>query len=552
MSRTLFIAGKKNWSVVLVVLIIIMAIRLPAQNQEVLSEDAKDSVAKFLKANDQNYNVLESEIKILCFEKNDIPDAYLFKFKPKGFTVVSSKSRGSSILAYSFNNNFADIDTYEWNVAMAIIRKILDSKPHQNKTPEKAPSSRALYGPYVYTMWGQVNCYDINNQLINVSNIYTPNHYAPGCVAISQATIMHHYKWPPRGVGAHAYTDLSGSSTGYYAANYGDSEYDWSLMLDKYRNQETTLAQRQAVGDLAFDAAISIYTDFEWDGSTSNVNRIPTAYANYFRFTSLHMSESNSSFWSLLDENMMNKNPVILSVSGPAGGHSVVCDGLNTDGNDYFYHLNMGWWGITNGWYKIRGSFDAGTYNVVDGAVMNIIPEPYLLPPEIYSESSSARIHWSYPENIEIQAFELQNSINNGSWQTLSSSILDTSYTITPDINNTNSYRVRAKTNGTWYTNSWSTTVNLIVHNVSVDEYTSHFINVYPNPFSSKLHIEVDNMQEIQLLEIFDVLGEKVFSTKHAGQSIPRTINTNNWKQGLYIIRISGDNQVLCKTLTKQ
>lgn len=542
MKRTSIIVCKILSLVGLVVLLVIITNQLPAQNQEMLNEDTKITVHELLKANNQNLNIVDSEIISLCIENNDIPDAYLLKFQPKGFAIVSSKSRGASILAYSFNNNFADIGTREWNVGMALIRKVLASNTQQNNASEK-PSLRVLYGPYVHTMWGQVNCYDNNSQLINVSNIYTPNHYAPGCVAVSQITIMHHYKWPPRGTGAHAYTDLSGSSTGYYAANYGDSEYNWSLMLDKYRYQVSTLDQRQAVGDLAFDAAISIFMDFEWDGSTSNVNRIPTAYANYFRFTSLYMSESNSSFWGLLDANMINENPAILSVSGPAGGHSVVCDGLNIDGNEYFYHLNMGWWSYSNGWYKIRGSFDAGTYNVIDGAVMNIIPEPYVLPPEIHYESSSTKVHWSYPENVEIEVFELQTSINNGSWQTLSSSILDTCFTITPNIINTNSYRVRAKTNGIWYNNSWSNTVNLIACNVSVDENTKRFINVYPNPFSSELLIEAENMYGIRLVEIFDVTGKKVFSTKHTEQSMTRVISTKNWKQGVYLMKISGDDQ---------
>jgi hypothetical protein len=72
-------------------------------------------------------------------------------------------------------------------------------------------------------------------------------------------------------------------------------------------------------------------------------------------------------------------------------------------------------------------------------------------------------------------------------------------------------------------------------------------ISVYPNPVSEYLNISLDNMdytRDVYYLEILDISGRIV---------IPRiwlnncnsTINTNNLKSGLYIIRVSKDNQLI-------
>ena len=389
--------------------------------------------------------------------------------------------------------------------------------------------------------------------MIKVSNIYTPNHYAPGCVAISQVSIMHHYNWPPRGTGAHAYTDNSGNCTGYYAANYSDSEYNWSIMLDRYRNVESTYQQKEPVGDVAFDVAISLFMDFEAAGATSNVNRIPTSFANYFRFTSLYRDKNTSGFWSLLDSNMVRKKPAVLAVSGSLGGHSVVCDGLKIeDGNQYFYHLNMGWWSVSNGWYKIRGSFNAGSYTAIDGAVMNIIPEPYLLTPVVLSDSAITQLCWMYPENAEAEAFEVQVSIDGGSWQTISDNTTDTCYGLAPNINKSYSYRVRAKTNGIWYTNSWSNTAYLRIHYASIDEAAEPLVKVYPNPFSNQLKLNFDKHLCVGTVDIYTVTGKIIYSGIVDEHTQNLIINSQKWNKGIYIVKIvCSDVTLSIKTIKK-
>jgi len=243
---------------ILLFLVVLISLHLRAQSSHVDLNMAKQLVSIFLTNNTHNPVCDERNVIILFSDDTDMPNAYLFNLNPVGFVIVSSTNKVSPILAYSFENDFAEKNTSERNITLEIVKEIVTNKVNNYElsiTENKAKD--VVYGPYVSNMWGQVNCYNDEGQLINVSNIYTPNHYAPGCVAISQVTLMRHYNWPPRGTGAHAYTDNSGSSRGYYAANYADSEYDWAIMLDRYRAKESTSTQRRPVGDVVFDVAIS-------------------------------------------------------------------------------------------------------------------------------------------------------------------------------------------------------------------------------------------------------------------------------------------------------
>ncbi len=489
----------------------------------------------------------ENTVRLFA-ERQDIPETWLVNLNPEGFVVVSIIKNKAVINGYSFDNDFVlEGNTERTETVLSILEEAVLVNQNDSEHPEAQRSTKnvnVLYGPYVHTMWGQVNCHDINGNLINVTNIYTPNHYAVGCVAVSQSTIQHHYQWPPKGVGSYTDNDNSGNSHGSYTAKFDTTQYRWDLMLERYRGKTSTVEQREAAGLLAYHAAIALRMDFESDGSTSNVNRIPSALANYFRFTALYRSKSSSTFWSLLDSNMVYKKPAVLAVENSSGGgHSVVCDGLKIDeeGN-YFYHLNMGWWGNTNGWYKIRGSFDAGGYNRIIGAAMNIIPEPMIEEPVIDSDSIEFDLTWSYPEKAEAEAFQVQKRINNGDWITISDDITDTALHILVDPEKEYDFRVRAKTNGKWYQNSWSAIAHLKRTYVGTEEFPENAFKCYPNPFNKYLHIDFDKALSGEL-RIFNAAGEEVYRGKVNGNQI--NLETGNWDKGIYIIRLVQNNSTV-------
>ena len=516
---------------------------LSAQN---ISRNRAETIAKqFITAEKgETYSVVKQQV---LFNQNDAPESvYLFLLKPQGFVVVSSVNEQSPVLAYSFESNFALDDSLQKEIGFSLLKEIAYNDLNrigENTIGHNSRQTAVIYGPYVHTMWGQVNCHDAEGRLINVTNLFTPNHYAAGCVAVSQATILHHYTWPPKGVGTYTYTDNSGSSRGTYTVDFDSAQYAWPLALERYRAKYSTTEQREAAGEIVYHCAVSLRMDFESNGSTSNVNRIPGALAQHFRFTALYRSRSSSTFWSLLDSNMVYKKPVVLAVeNNSGGGHSVVCDGLKIDDDGTFYHLNMGWWGASNGWYKIRGSFNAGGYTSIVGGAMNIIPEPMIEEPEIWSDSIEFDLKWSYPGKAEAQAFQVQKSVNSGSWVTISDASTDTSIHLVVDPEKEYKFRVRAKTNGKWYQNSWSTEVPLKRKYVGIADNPLRQLKVFPNPFSNELTLSfnADDQKDMRIT-VCDLTGKQIENRVITSEKQIR-FNTDNWKKGLYFVRVTDNN----------
>jgi hypothetical protein len=488
------------------------------------------------------------------------PVAYVFNLKPQGFVIVSSFNYSNPVLGFSLKDNIPAESDIESSPVFSVIKNISYSRKELLTTDNQPgninkSTDDIIYGPYVYTLWGQVNCHNNSGQLINVTNYYTPNHYAAGCVAISLSTLLHYYKWPVVGEGYHEYYDGLGSSTGWYSADFGDTYYKWGLMKNKYNNQASTDPQREAAGELAFHAAVSLDMNFEYNGSTSNVNKIPSTGSNYFRFYSFYKQESSSVFWQRLDKNIFEANPVILAVeNNSGGGHSVVCDGIwIKDDGSRWYHLNMGWWGSGNGWFTIQDGFNAGGYTTILGGVLDFIPVAYLHNAQMHIDTNMFTLVWQYSHTIDVDAFEVQQKINSGSWETITDNYQDTTLLIV--VNNpedNHSYRVRAKVNDYWYPSTWSNVVQLdILTGNNELSFTDDDVTVYPNPFSGYLKVGTDlRSSGIQTIKIYDLTGKEILKTENSNGIVE--ISTTEWEKGIYFIKIIYNDKEIIRKVIKQ
>jgi len=323
--------------------------------------------------------------------------------------------------------------------------------------------------------------------------------------------------------------------------------------LEKYNNQISTEEQREAAGELAFHAAVALEMNFEYNGSTSNVNQIPGTGSNYFRFYSFYKEENSNVFWPRLDKNMIEANPVILSVENNSGfGHSVVCDGLwLTDDEERFYHLNMGWWGSGNGWFAIQENFNAGGYTTINGGILDFIPKPMLYDVEIPADTNMFHLNWHFTQTISANMYEVQHKINSGSWETITDDYQDTSILIViEDILDDHFYRVRARVNEEWYPASWSNTVQLQIITEIVETSSTDLIEVYPNPFSNDLRIvNRENTQNLSI-KILNMMGEQFFQSEDEQSFDELNIYAGYLDKGVYLLEVSsGSSQQVFKII---
>ena len=482
------------------------------------------------------------------------------------FVVISADKHFSPVIAYSKTNGIDDLHVEKFTSFVQSIYEKQEQKlsdypetalKHQKEWTKILDSKHTRgtisYGPIIQSLYGQVNCKDENGNTINVTNIYTPENVAVGCVAVSLTTVLHHFGWPHQAMRKHSYYDGYGNNQGTHIVNFNESFYRWNDIENRYHNRERTHQERQALGQLAYESAVSIKMDFENGGSTSNVSRIPEALASHFRFTSNYSSIGFVNFWQKTESNIVAGLPVIFAVKADNGwGHSVVCSGWKTDDNDTkYYHLNMGWWGSANGWYQLRDEFNAGGYTSVTAGVFDITPEVQLYEP-LYTSGSKINLKWLYPEFPKFDSYELQMKRDNFDWIPLNSQLTDNSFLMTLNGYSTYSFRVRTQKTDEIISWNWSNIVTFSDYISSIDGEAIPTFNCYPNPAHDLIYIDFDKpLTSACFIEIFNSTGSLVMSDiKSLDKKI--AINVKYLPEDLYIVRLRMNKQSFTHSFLKK
>ncbi|MBK8164961.1 MAG: C10 family peptidase [bacterium] len=112
-----------------------------------------------------------------------------------------------------------------------------------------------------------------------------------------------------------------------------------------------------------------------YSAAGSGTFAVAQAYAAFVRcgFTSARLVlEADPDLYADLRAQMQSARPAHLAVVDPSWsmGHNLVVDGYNADD---FYHLNFGWGGPYNGWYRLPQEMPYGL-TVVEGLILDIAP----------------------------------------------------------------------------------------------------------------------------------------------------------------------------------
>ncbi len=477
--------------------------------------------------------------------------AFIFTYK-NGYLVLSDRQDLYPLTAYSAEGSLDTADQ-SFNLFVSLLRTgYIKQRQLVNADTAYALRNRKAWdlwlqgkietkqsiGPLLKSEYGQVNCKDENGNYIYVTNYYTPNHYAVGCVALVLATTMRYYQWPQHGKGSFTYTDNYGSSRGTYSANFENTTYQWSLIQDKYYKVHSTDESRRALGRVAFDAAVALEMDFESTGSTSNINRIPAVASKYFRYERPeYLTSTDPDFWTKVDSSLLALSPVQFAVYTESGmGHAIVCDGVQqtSDPSTALYHLNMGWWGVSNGWYTIQSGFNAGGYSIISAAVMGMLPIPEIAAQTFNIADNTITVRWIYSPVVTDASFEVQiRKGDSGEWETIASNIKETEYTFPADTSYKYYIRVKESRNITWS------------DDVMVDpQYYLSVLSkarIYPSYIYDHFYVQYANLDGTTLM-MYDQGGTLIFSKKLAGE-VKQRIDLPDFTPGLYFVKlVSPDN----------
>lgn len=464
-------------------------------------------------------------------------DTLLALYHTESYFVVCSYNEPYEILAFSFDNGIADKDSKQQELFFKALSYGKGDKD-SDEISSKSMSVLQNVTPFIQAMFGQTNCRNEQGTRIDVSNIYAPNKVAVGCVAISLVTVLHHYQWPKSGIGEKTYTDVWGILNGEHYASFEETYYRWGRIKDEYNYQVSSTDERNALAELAYQSAIALEMDFEATGSTSSISKIPDVMYQHFMHYGEYFTNTSDTFFDHIDSMMTKNSPVVLAISGNGYAHSIICDGLKTtESGKKYYHLNMGWWGTSNGWYQISSDFNAGGYSKIDAGVFNLVPTCSL---KAEKQDEHILLSWDTSDSIRFSGFELQVKIGRQKWATIDNIETDSTYRVETDFTSTYAFRIRMKYNDFTDLEAWSNIV-LVDNDMSgISQSSVSELKLYPNPVEDILNVESLGCEREKLISVCNVSGEIIQKVIFCGEQTQ--INTSELNSGIYLLKVSGDD----------
>lgn len=272
----------------------------------------------------------------------------------KGFVIVSADERTEEILGYGMDSQFDETRLSEtmriWLEGYADqIDAVQDGRM---ETKPLYVENHAPIGKLVSSMWGQGDDTAEGEAYNQLCPTIDGKHCMTGCAATAMAQVMRYYEWPK------AYTAVIPGYTPNedigYLSSLSKLKFSWNDMVDRY-DEGQTAAQQKAVAQLMRYCGQALEINYGTDASSASASSFTKALRDYFNYDVntryVRRSDYSAEGWdNLIYNELKHGRPVIYHGSNPGGGHAFVCDGYDGKG---FYHINWGWDGYCNGFFKL-------------------------------------------------------------------------------------------------------------------------------------------------------------------------------------------------------
>jgi hypothetical protein len=324
-------------------------------NSGYLKIEESERLDGILRLPNSQLSYLVSKDELLdTFPVNRTVLAYIVKYDPVGFIIVSGEDRIEPIIVFSTDSKFRwdqpernflryflgnDMSNRWAHLGMHIHKNWSYLRSRLYEPLDKVKFDKGTDDIYVLwntALWDQDFPY---NDTVIAHNGNTPG-IPTGCVATAMAIKMRFHEWPPVGLGFKGYQDGSGEIQYYHEVDYSAQSYNWSVM------PETSLTQSNAeVARLMYHSGVSVLMDYEVDSSKAYQEDIDDALNYYFRYKGTEYHTSNH--FELMKKSILGRLPINCA----AGRHSFIADGYREP--DYRFHINCGWSSYNNGWYLL-------------------------------------------------------------------------------------------------------------------------------------------------------------------------------------------------------
>ena len=286
------------------------------------------------------------------------------------FCVVAKKDvwvlTGNPILAYSTENrmNLGD-DMTNYNNIVTPFRQQIDAMKRraggagQHGAVALRPQNVSVAPLLGKLRWGQGKPY-------NTCSPKTANGQKSiiGCVPLAVTMIMNYHKWPAT-TQSHAYYTADDK---VYKVDFANRQPLWDSYRDEYKEGEAHEAYDLSQLLVLTGAALNARYGSETTSTTStHIKHVLCNNMCYSGRITFHDQMTDDQMTALLYGELDARRPCLVS----SDNHAFVCDGYQGD----FFHLNLGWHGQFNGYYRLKlGDYDDRSLLLVKHVFTGIEP----------------------------------------------------------------------------------------------------------------------------------------------------------------------------------
>lgn len=277
-----------------------------------------------------------------------------------GFVMVSGDDRVASVIGYALSGSFDPADMpdnmkgwfeeYERQIdyARTLPERAFPEASTQATANDSLPDR---IEPLIQTKWNQFAPYN------DLCPVIGDQHALTGCGATAMAQILNYYQWPEKATGKGYYIipELGTDTTWVDLSQY---TFNWANMADIY-DENSTPEQRKAVAELMAAAGVSVGMRYGSQASSSLTDPILNGFIRHMGFDEKSVAYVKRSFfdsdswYTLLKEELAAGRPIYHVGRSITGGHAFICDGYIDSPDDSFFHINWGWGGNGDNYFKL-------------------------------------------------------------------------------------------------------------------------------------------------------------------------------------------------------
>jgi hypothetical protein len=300
---------------------------------------------------------------------------WVAQLNPVGFIIISPDNREAPIIGFATDGHFNTEDRpdnvlrqllknrepgaatdaragIQWACLLAHLRRDSASSPSQVSVP-----------PLLSTHWSQ--WYPYNSECPAVTNALDgyAGRVPTGCVPVAMGQVLRYYSWPQAGTGTVSWTDTNGASQGSYSGDWRN-DIDWCDMKDSYDfGCEDSDASRRPIPELMLLLGVSADMDYEALGSSSDIMVLGRSLGTHLGYSLGGITQAGTSaFGKILEQEIGARRPVFINLPFNLQGHTAVGDGLATDGDVHYVHVNFGFGGQSDAWLAYGDAQETNTF----------------------------------------------------------------------------------------------------------------------------------------------------------------------------------------------